>query len=440
VTTQAFVINDLHIGGGAASQGLEDFHQDAEFAQFVRAVAQPETTLIVNGDFIDFAQIPPYDVAPLPNLLWSQEASKKKLETALTSHPKCFDALRDLVGAGADLCIIIGNHDLDLAWEGVQTRLRQLLGASSPDRIAFIIGHTVYHGVWIEHGHEFTPENSPVKSDDFIHTFDMTGERYLERVWGTDFMLQFYNDLERRYPFADKVKPTIAAFWQGLKHRWVGAKEFVHFMGFLKRRGIPWSAITSAVLAEPEVKIQSLVGALDDPQWRKVLQTRAADADFMVEFTAAVAALPSEEKKILAWPDKVKVSETDFDNLDKEEVPPAETLGIFRENRELRAARDRRAKSGVTHVVFGHTHEVVNGALDGRLFNTGTWIARLNLGSPDVRKKVRQQGLTLQLLSDPSLYVTDRLAVHIVPQSGHQAQVKMIEAPSFVEWRGPRPS
>jgi UDP-2,3-diacylglucosamine pyrophosphatase LpxH len=433
---QAFIISDLHIGGGAADANLEDFDQDESFVGFVDAIAGADTTLIVNGDFIDFIQIPPYTVPQPCHLLWTEQQSLQKLETALIAHPECFAALKRFVAANGQLRIIIGNHDLDLAWEGVQRRLREVLGAQPHGPVEFVIGHDSYEGVWIEHGHEFTAENCPVDPANFIHDWAATGERYLERVWGTDFVLRFYNDLERSHPYADSVKPTIKALYYGLKMGWVGGEEFCRLGLFLKARGLPWGAIGAAVLDETSgpVSAASLVMDLDDTGWQEMLSERLSDSDFKQQFDAAVSALPAGEKELLAQSRNIAVADTESEDLTSDES--AATLGIFRAPRETRAAKDRLGKPGVTHVVFGHSHVVVNGGVEGRLFNPGTWIPRLNLDSPEVSLKIKRQGgLTLDMLDDQKLYVCDRIAVHAIADPKNQAKVRMVEVPSFNEWR-----
>src|SRR5262249_30738353 len=160
-----------------------------------KLVEQKDTTLIINGDFIDFPQIPPYQVPEPSYLLWTEEASLEKFRAASKAHEECFKALGRFLAADGKLQIVIGNHDLDLAWPKVQQEFCKLVGMSSNDRLSFTVGNTVYEGVWIEHGHSFTPENCPRDPLNFIHTWNE--HNYLERVWGTDFMLQFYNGLER---------------------------------------------------------------------------------------------------------------------------------------------------------------------------------------------------------------------------------------------------
>jgi UDP-2,3-diacylglucosamine pyrophosphatase LpxH len=163
---QAFVISDLHIGGGV---DLDDFYQDAQFVEFIDAISQPDTTLIINGDFVDFAQIPPYETPEPFHLLWREQDSLRKLLKSIDSHSTAFYALARFVAKGAQVRIMIGNHDLDFVWPNVQAAFCQRLGLSSTDRVTFNIGHTIYDGVWIEHGHEFTLENCPVDPVKFIH-------------------------------------------------------------------------------------------------------------------------------------------------------------------------------------------------------------------------------------------------------------------------------
>src|ERR1700730_18354068 len=96
---QAFVISDLHIGGGPADPQLEDFEQDDAFVKFLDAIAHDGTTLIINGDFIDFIQIPPYTTPKPAYLLWTVQASMQKLQSAVAAHPGSFDALKRFIAA-----------------------------------------------------------------------------------------------------------------------------------------------------------------------------------------------------------------------------------------------------------------------------------------------------------------------------------------------------
>jgi hypothetical protein len=415
---RAFVIGDLHLGAGRGDP-LEDFFDDEALAHFAERIAGAETTLYLNGDVIDFAQIPPFEVPRPAHLLWGEAASLAKLEAALAGHPDFFRALARFLASGARLHVLVGNHDLDLAWPRVQARLRAALGDPPGDRFAVSIGAARWAGVHIEHGYQFTPENCPRDPERFFH--EERGATYLERVWGTDFMLQFYNRLERDHPFADNVKPTLAIAWYGIRNRWVGGREIVRLLLFLKRRGLPWRALLDAVLAPAgPVDAATMAGSFADPSWQRAVAERAStDPAFMAEVQAEAAALDDQERALLLAPEQVTLVDP---RLDPGET--AATLGLFRDDRERRAARDRLSSPGVTAVVFGHTHAIVDGELDRRLFNPGTWLPHLDLASPRVRELIARSGVTLEMLSDRSLYAVDRRAVRI--DAGHPASVELV--------------
>jgi hypothetical protein len=147
----------------------------------------------------------------------------------------------------------------------------------------------------------------------------------------------------------------------------------------------------------------------------------AARKDFRTEFEKAVATLPPEDLAALSRQQEVDP------NLDPRLDPPAQTpmAGLFRDS-ERRAALQRLAQNGITHVVFGHTHALVDGDLDGAFFNHGTWLPFLDLKAAYVKAKIAKDGLTLEMLKDDKLYATDRRAVQIVPDQRNMAKVKLI--------------
>ncbi|HVV85796.1 MAG TPA: metallophosphoesterase [Kofleriaceae bacterium] len=435
MSERAYVIGDLHLGAGN-DDPLEDFRDDDVFARFCERIAGPETTLLLNGDIVDFAQIAPFEVPKAAYLLWPEPASMQKLETALAAHPDFFAGLRALVAKGSRVRFLVGNHDLDMVFERVKHRMWEALGAPPSGQLSYDVGHHVFHGVHVEHGHHWTPENCPRVPLEFCYE-GPGNQLYLERVWGTDFMLQFYNDLERTHPYADNVKPMLTVAYHGLRQGWIGGRTLARFFLFLKSRlgapgmsALPWTGILGALLDgdAPPLRPNAAVAAFDDPSWRKVVKDRLADPTFARELEEGLAELEPEERKLASAPTKVAADEPTLGTggASAGGAAPA-TLGLFREDRELRAARDRLAAPGITHVVFGHTHAVVDGELDGRLFNYGTWLPSLDLKSPHVAAKIAASGLTLDMLKDSSLYVADRRAVRIdTDPSGYQAQVRLV--------------
>jgi UDP-2,3-diacylglucosamine pyrophosphatase LpxH len=422
----AYVIGDTHLGAGQGDP-LEDFYQDDAFVAFVKKISRTDTTLYLNGDFVDFAQIGPFDVPKPSRLLWDENASLLKINATLKAHEACFGVLRDFVKTGGRLQIIVGNHDFDFAWPRVQTNVREALKKPPESHLGFTIGADTFAGVHIEHGYQFTPENCPRMATELFQKFE--GKWYLERVWGTDFMLQFYNQFEREdHPYADKVKPMLSALWYGIKNGWVSGREVVRLLLFLKKRGLPWSGITSALLVGRDaLEPQRVVASFAESEWREVvldLVRRDATAD---EFKQAVDELESAERNLVAAPEQVKLEITPA--LDEPTRP--NTLGLFRDDRENRAALDRLKHDGITAVVFGHTHTLVDGnilkgELAGQLFNPGTWLPCLNLASASVKQKIKTHGLTTEMLKDKTLYRTDRWAVRIFSNAGYVAKVQLV--------------
>jgi UDP-2,3-diacylglucosamine pyrophosphatase LpxH len=422
MTQRAYVVGDLHLGAGPGDP-LEDFFDDQPFKDFCGRIVSADTTLFLNGDIIDFAQIAPFDTPRDSHLLWTEESSRKKLETAITAHATFFAGLREFMANGGRVVYLVGNHDLDVFWPSIQQRLREVVRADDR-QLAFTIGAARYEGVHIEHGFQFTPENCPDDVNDFVHT-GADGRQYLERVWGTDFMLQFFNDLERTHPYADNIKPMLALLWHGLRKGWVGGRELLRVLLFLKRSGVPWRGIGSAVLDGPAPPLDpgAVATSFTDPEWQEVVAERVSDPVFLAEMQAAHASLDvCERARVLSSaPAEVvapRIGESDA----------SATLGLFRDGREERAARDRLKADGITTVVFGHTHEIVDGTLGGCLYNYGTWLPSLDLKSPLVKAKIKASGITKAMLADPSLYRVDRWVVRIDPMPPHRTQAKLVTA------------
>jgi UDP-2,3-diacylglucosamine pyrophosphatase LpxH len=427
-----YVISDLHIGAAKESQGLDSFTQDDAFVHFVEEITAPGTTLFINGDFVDFAQIPPYDHPDQPSyLLWTEAVSCKKLTGALAGHPRCFEALRAFLDAGGTLSICVGNHDLDWAWPEVQRAFRRALGNPPAERLRFAVDHPeVYEGVHIEHGHSFTPENCPVQVWSFIHRWpdEPGGKEYLERVWGTDFMLHWWNGIKQQYPYADCVKPTAQFVFQGPIGMRERAKALWQLVVFLRGRGIPWRAIAEATLAEPE-------GA--DPFDLLLSVLAREDADALEELAGRV---PELEDAVRSAYEDLSPTERTILGVTTEKVvlphlgPQADdvkTLGIFRPPPERRKAAEILGHAGITHVVFGHTHAQVDGNapgtdLHGCWFNTGTWLPFLNLNRADVKAKIKAKGITFEMLKDKRLYDVSLCAVRIRPNAPNRAAVELI--------------
>ena len=407
MTPETWVVSDLHLGGGT-SDPLEDFTVDRSLVGFIDELASVKASLVVNGDFLEFAQVGPHllpdDLRDLPShLLWTSALSTQKAASIVAAHGTVFDALGRICQAGGEVTIAVGNHDLDLAFPEVQAILRDAIGGSS--RLRFTLEPVQVDDVWIEHGHAATPENCPTNPISFIHEHEWRGvqELFLERVWGTDFLIRWYNDFERAHPYADNVKPMAAAVFHGVraKPRLIKLRDFVSLLAFLARRGLPPGGIGAVLDGEVEANYTDVAAHLAGTRWESLAVELLPD-----EIDEAIAELPRDLRIALAQPETTRLPDPDEMYTD-----PAALLGGDR--REKPFAEALLGRPGVRRVVLGHTHREIDGDLGGALFNPGTWIPRLHLDDPDVKREIDRIGFSSELLQNADLYVHRLRAIRI---------------------------
>ncbi len=146
-----------------------DLFPDAAIAEMIDQVLNTVTApieLILNGDIFDFdaaTALPdeplPFSVSPwerLRGLSASEEKSTWKMDRILDDHPVFVDAVRRVLARGHRVVFVVGNHDMELLWPGVQATLLERLG--------FEQGHDVRVCDWfyvsnqdtlVEHGHQY---------------------------------------------------------------------------------------------------------------------------------------------------------------------------------------------------------------------------------------------------------------------------------------------
>jgi UDP-2,3-diacylglucosamine pyrophosphatase LpxH len=374
-----YVVSDLHLGAKSVEPNLEDFRDDDLLAKFITYVAEADATLVINGDLVDFPQIPPYSPASAKKHIWDEEASLTKLSLAMVDHAKPFEALKSFAECAGSVKLIVGNHDLDLAWPRVQQRLRDATGLRAGDKLDFHLDHYVHAGVvHVEHGHMFTKDNSTKKRGDFI--VEKEGHRYLERVWGTDFMLRIYNDLEREHPRVDAIRPMLAAFFLGVRHRWWSVADIIASLAFLSTVGLPGVKKGTMGMAAVPGEFQELSLAAE---WGEVLG----------EFAEANPQVFQEAPQVMA---EVSAGAAKSHRLGMAAVPrelSEKRVKNKSEQSQTRAAQSIvKANPAITHVVLGHTHELVDHEFDGtHLLNPGTWMPYAEY--PDLWSLVRKSDI-----------------------------------------------
>ncbi|HEY54347.1 MAG TPA: hypothetical protein G4N94_12930, partial [Caldilineae bacterium] len=229
-----FVISDTHIGAGGREQGnnLEDFISDAEFRRWIHALVREsnrdnvDMELIINGDWIEFLQIPavekfePYHLYAVGDYAGcSEEEALQRLEIIQRWHPGIFLGLSAFLNQGPPrrtVTILFGNHDPEIVYPAVQTRLRQLLNATGEDANLVDIGARRYFkdGVFIEHGNAYVEEVNRFTDPD--NPFEPGNPAQVERPPGSHFVTHFFNQLEWERPWVDGVHPLTSLIFYAL--------------------------------------------------------------------------------------------------------------------------------------------------------------------------------------------------------------------------------
>ncbi|MDQ2974822.1 MAG: metallophosphoesterase [Acidobacteriota bacterium] len=442
MSTATIVISDLHIGAGP----LDDCDAELErclldFLADIGSAGSP-VELVINGDFLDFAQAPPWKgkdleaVTPLGiPLCFTQEQSLAKLEAICNDHSSVFAALAHFLAVKVDNRLVInpGNHDADFFWPQVREQFINKICSENPKLKAqiFLNLEQVYHpnslpSVWIEHGNQYDPTNC-FFVDEYDATIgthagkrlywdahnppilkDQTGQERLYECLGTRFLIKYLNKLDSNYPFVDNVKP-FSRFLRifgvsALRGGYGPIKASVAIWGIL--RYLLGSLITdpqgflNAERREGNPTASLLLGALQklSSDQRKSFTTKLREAGFCadrpltmylqdVELSNSLLEFLSEDIDLL---DGFPVFEKSY--LDSSSISASSgylTLVNAYDVDETKAlkgvAKNLIGREGLTTVIMGHTHEPVCDLPHARYINTGSWTRYYRIGDNKIR-------------------------------------------------------
>jgi UDP-2,3-diacylglucosamine pyrophosphatase LpxH len=188
------VISDLHLGedlrpGAANVSYLRHLVRlERELESFLAHYTQHRIEgrpwqLVINGDMVDFMSVmilPGADASDedaaaedpedkLYGLGFGERQSQKKLERVIARHQGVFGRLAEFIGAGNELVVVVGNHDVEFHYPSVQKTMVEWLcglacgvGASDEARAEFArriqFCPWFYYRenlIYIEHGHQY---------------------------------------------------------------------------------------------------------------------------------------------------------------------------------------------------------------------------------------------------------------------------------------------
>lgn len=419
-----YVVSDLHLSMGKVNgklHPLEDFDSDAQFGKFLDIVSGNNGQLIINGDWVDFLQLEPLPfVGSRQNqegipLGWNASEALVRLETCLTTHTEHFRQIASYLKHGGSLIVMQGNHDPEWFFPGdendfpLQRKLREHLRdlAASKLNIQFIENSTRLGTAHIEHGHQrCEPMNAFQNHPHIFHAEKSKplglSDLRVELLWGSRFVIEFFNRLETEYPFADNLKPMTRAVILGLKNGWLGGAAAAQLVSFMHGAGVPLADLAE-ILDTKKHSGKAMLEDIPDPYLRQILLERhERDEKFQEDLSGELQ--------------KINFKMVDADEIwwrsdfGLEEVVPDSgvVLNLIRPPREFREAKRLLEVEGVQSVIFGHTHQEFDGnAEDAKLknyFNTGTWTPRFDLREKKNRLKLQNAEFPLDILRNRSAF------------------------------------
>jgi UDP-2,3-diacylglucosamine pyrophosphatase LpxH len=213
-----YVISDLHLGGAlgpsASERGFRICTQGDALAAFIEALAgqptgpgAPRIELVINGDFVDFLaeEDEPVEWTALKE---DPERARALLLRIVERNRDVFRALARLVERGHTLTVLIGNHDIELAFPVVRQALAAALGLRAGAQLRFLHDGEAYAvgDALIEHGNRYDPFNA-VDFDALrrVRSIQSRGlavpdDRRMPPPPGSQLVAEVMNPLKQHYP------------------------------------------------------------------------------------------------------------------------------------------------------------------------------------------------------------------------------------------------
>ena len=217
---KVIVISDLHLGCGDDFDIFAGPRKADEFLAFTRSAAKPgePVELVINGDFVDFLQLRPWNQAV------DRDEARTKIARIVAAHEDgVFRALGEFLAASENrLTVLLGNHDIELAfpevWASVRDAILRHAGAGAGLRLTFTFdngGRVTYLRrvggvpIHIEHG------NIGDRYNDMNYNLLLQDSERETRNFsfppGTRLVYGIMNRHKESYRFVDLLKPEIPA-------------------------------------------------------------------------------------------------------------------------------------------------------------------------------------------------------------------------------------
>jgi len=204
---EIIILGDIELGAGTLT---DDFISDEALSSVFLDLSKQEhpIDLVLNGDTLDFLKCPyiENDNKTYPRHI-TEEVSLNKLVGIYKAHKKVFDALKEFCQKKKNkLFFIIGNHDHDLFFKKIQTRIKYLLRSHS--NIYFRLQYH-YHNVYAEHGHQYDFLNRINPKRPFL---SYRKQKILNIPWVSLGVISGFMSLKEEHPFLERISPYPVLF------------------------------------------------------------------------------------------------------------------------------------------------------------------------------------------------------------------------------------
>jgi UDP-2,3-diacylglucosamine pyrophosphatase LpxH len=213
-----YVVSDLHMGGSGSFQIFRQGPLLADFIQRRAAEGKGQVALVLNGDVVDF-------LAEQPFLYLDPPGAIRKLQRIMAdqSFAMVWKALEDFVHTeGRHLVINVGNHDVELALPHVRHWLTETLSGgddTARGRITMVVDGAGWpcavgnKQVLCLHGNE--DKWNVVNFKALLDVARAINRREPPPDWdanaGTRLVIDVMNEIKKKYPFVDLLKPEVDA-------------------------------------------------------------------------------------------------------------------------------------------------------------------------------------------------------------------------------------
>jgi len=224
---------------------------------YVEARTDGQLELILNGDIFDFDSVRQLPTTPFAPIDWLARArglgseawmSEFKIETILKDHQPLFAALTQFLQRGNHIVFIAGNHDLELLWPGVQTRILKALGATAQsENVRFCNWFYISNkDTYVSHGHQYdhfcAAKNAidplieirgrpqiRLPFGDLCHRYLINGMGYFNPNAAGNYIMGLFDYIKFFFRYMAKTQPlllitwfwgSMATFFVTLNHHW----------------------------------------------------------------------------------------------------------------------------------------------------------------------------------------------------------------------------